>query len=412
MKHEHDSRGFHHIILLMVIIVTAAVGLVGWRVFNDKNNSTHSSGQSTSKIIASNSPPLDKAVKAGKTLSNNKCKGTNKLTFTHLPMKQSDFGFLIPYGDVIGGHVTPIDHQYFTPAKYNSARDSYPVYAMADATITDIQPRTNEHGTEYRFVFTHSCTSFYYYDLVTSLAGKVKEAYDRRGNINVPVKAGDQIGAIGGQTLDFALWDTTKPLTGFVNPASYDGENWKIFTADPFPSYTPELRALLISRNPRTAEPIAGKIDHDIDGKLIGNWFVVGSGGYSGTGPRDGYWKTHLSIVPNVYDPTMFVISLGDFGGQALQFVAAGNTPDPASVGIDTGLIKYSLREYRYNKADGSMWDNMAMTLSPKPVANNGNKGCLLVQLTAARSLKAESFPKKACSSIVGFSSQAKTYER
>ena len=28
----------------------------------------------------------------------------------------------------------------------------------------------------------------------------------------------------------------------------------------------------------RTAEPISGKIDYDLDGKLIGNWFVAGSG--------------------------------------------------------------------------------------------------------------------------------------
>lgn len=408
MKRKHNQSGFHHVVLLLIIIVLGAVGFVGFRVFNKaKSNSG-----STSNILASNDSAADKAIKAGKRLSSNKCQGTDKLTFTHLPMNPDDFGFLIPYGDVIGGHVTPIDHQYFTPAKYNSPRDSYPVYAMADATITDIQPRTNDRGTEYRFVFTHSCTSLYYYDLVTSLSGKVKEAYGKHEDINIPVTAGDQIGAIGGQTLDFALWDTTKPLTGFINPASYDGEDWKMYTADPFPSYTLQLRALLTERDPRTAQPIAGKIDHDIDGKLVGNWFVSDSGGYSGTGPRDGYWKTHLSITPNVYDPSVFIISLGDFGGQALQFIAIGNTPNPAGVGVDTGLVKYDLTKYQYVKTDGSKWDNMAVTKNPKPVPSSGNEGCLLVQLTAARSLKAESFVKQSCSLVAGFDSSAKTYER
>lgn len=408
MKHKRASHGFHHIFLLLVIVVVGVVGFAGWKVMR-----SNSGGVGTSKILSGNGSAQEKAIAAGKQLSNNKCQGTDKLTFTHLPMNPADFGFLIPYGDVTGGHVTPIDHQYFTPAKYNSGRDSYPVYAMADATITDIQPRIKPQGTEYRLVFAHSCTSLYYYDLLTSLTGKVKEAYDKK-DFNLPVTAGEQIGAIGNQTLDFALWDTTKPLTGFIKPASYDSEAWKIYTTDPFPSYTGQLRAIVISRDPRTVPPIAGRIDYDIDGKLIGNWFVVGSGGYSTKNgpPAQDYYKNHLSIVPNVYDPSVFIFSLGDFGGQPLQFVAAGNTPDPANVGVETGLTKYYLSKYMYIKPDGSRWDNMTMTLNPKPVAFGGNEGCLLVQLTAARILKAESFPKMACLAVSAFSSSAKSYER
>jgi len=402
-----NQKGFAHLLILLVFVAAVIAG--GFLFVKN-----HQKAKSPSEILESNAPSDQKAIAAGKRLSNNKCSGTDKLTFTHLPMKESDFGFLIPYGDVIGGHVTPIDHQYFTPASYFSVRDSYPVYAMADATITNIQPRTSNRGTEYRLVFAHSCTSLYYYDLVTSLTSKVKEAYDKnQQDVTLVVKAGDQIGAIGGQTLDFAMWDTSKSLTGFVNPKSYDGEDWKLFTTDPFPSYTPALRALVTSRDPRTVPPIAGKIDHDIDGKLVGNWFVAGTGGYSGNQHgQEGYWKTHLSIAPDVYDPSVFIISIGDFGGQALQFVSQGNTPDPATVGVNTGLVKYDLSKYRHNKSDGSQWDNMTMTLNPKPVADGNNQGCLLVQLTAGRSLKAQSLPGKACSSVMGFDSSAKTFER
>jgi hypothetical protein len=285
---------------------------------------------------------------------------------------------------------------------------------MADATIVDIQPRTSDRGTEYRLIFSHSCTSIYYYDLVTSLAGPTKAAYDKDShNVSLPVKAGDQIGAIGSQTLDFALWDTSHHLTGFINPASYDGEAWKIYTTDPFPSYTPALRAIVTARDPRTAAPIAGKIDHDIDGKLIGNWFVAGSGGYhSQSNTAQNYWQGHLSITPDVYDPSVFVISLGDFGGQALQFVSPTNMPDPATVGVDTGLVKYDLSKFSYQKTDGSRWDSMTMTLNPKPVADGSSQGCLLVQLTQKRSLKAEGFPGQACANVSNFSSAAKTYER
>lgn len=411
MKHKHDERGFHHIFLLLTVVVIAIVGLVGWRVFKNQSNSN---SLGTSGILSSNDPAEEKAIKAGKYLSSGKCEGTDKVKLTHLPMKESDFSIVIPYGLVVGGHVTPIDHQYFGPADFKSPRDVYPVYAMGDATITEITERTNERGTEYRFVFTYSCTSLYYYDLVTSLVGKVKEAYDKdRRNINLPVKAGEQVGKIGGQTLDFAVWDTEKPLTGFINPSSYDGEAWKIYTADPYPYYSDELRALLAQRNPRTTEPIAGKIDYDIDGKLIGNWFAQGTGGYHAVDNREQeYWQEHLSFSPNHYDVAVFVISIGNFGGEAMQFVALGNTPNPAQVDTSTGLVKYQLRQFSYIKANGSFWDGNSLTKNPKVRANVQDFGCLLVQLVSARSLKAEPFPNKPCPSIPSFTQSATTYER
>lgn len=395
----------------MVVFVIAVVGLVGWRVYKQANRGA---GGSVSKIIQSNDTPENKSVKLGKSLSGGKCSGTQKLTFTHLPMKESDFSIVVPYGLVVGYHVTPIDHQYFSPASYNSPRDAYPVYAMADAQIVDIQPRTNDKGTEYRFVFAHSCTSLYYYDLVTSLSGKVKEAYEKNRSVNMPIKAGEQVGMIGGQTLDFAYWDTDKPLTGFVNPASYDGEAWKIFTADPLPRYTPKLRAIVEARNPRTVEPRSGKIDYDIDGKLIGNWFVSGSGGYSGKsqGRSDNYASTHLSIAPNLYDPTHFIISIGDFGGNAEQFAAKGNTPDPAKVSKATGLVKYDLQRYSYLGPDGAFWDNMSLIKGPKVKNIDLTEGCLLVQMIEDREVKAEAFVKRSCSAVAGFTKAAKVYAR
>lgn len=407
-----DQKGLAHLgFFILLLLVLLAISFIGWKVF-EKNRS--GGFNSPANIFKTSDNPEEDAIKAGKFLSGGKCHGTDKLTFTHLPMREEDFSILIPYGLVVGGHVSPIDHQYFGPADFKSPRDAYPVYAMADATITEITQRTNERGTEYRFVFAYSCTSLYYYDLVTSLVGKVKEAYEKdRKNINLPVKAGEQVGKIGGQTLDFAVWNTEKRLTGFIVPEHYEGEAWKIFTDDPYPYYTSALRQLLIERNPRTTEPIAGKIDYDIDGKLIGNWFQVGTNGYHAYDNRQQeYWKGHISFVPNHYDTSVFVISIGDFGGQAMQFVALGNNPNPAAVDTSTGLVKYQLRQYSYIKADGSFWDGNSITKNPKVRANMQDFGCILVQLTAARNLKAEPFPNKSCSSITNFTASAKTYER
>ncbi len=385
-------------------------------------NANIENGRSTNTTTnTANEPTIveSAAQKAGKELSNNKCSGTGPGTLTHSPMDAEDFSIIIPYGLTAGGHVTPIDHQYFSPKDYKSARDSYEVYAMADSRLVDIGPRTTDRGTEYRMVFSMTCTFLYYYDLVTSLAPDIKAEYDRtfhdgRARIDIPVKAGQLIGRIGGQTLDFAVWDTEKPLTGFINPAHYGAEIWKRYTADPLDYYAPDLKALALSRYVRTAEPISGKIDYDVDGKLIGNWFQVGTNGYNGiVGEGNGaYWAGHFSVAPDLYDPKGFIISIGDFGGEAMQFAAKGNAPKPETVSMETGLVKYDLVQWSYKKRDGAFWDRMTLTKDPEFVPQTNSSGCALVQMLENRLLKMETFPGKICASVSGFSSNAKTFER
>jgi hypothetical protein len=367
-----------------------------------------------SETVVETSPSDSTAVAAGKQISHT-CKGEGVPSkLTHLPMAESDFSVVIPYGLMVGGHVTPIDHQYFAPADYNSKRDQYKVYAMGDATITDIQPRTTERGTEYRFVFSITCTYFYYYDLVTSLAPDIKTAFDKGREVNIPVKAGDLVGYIGGQTLDFAVWDTTKPLTGFIYPEHYKAENWKLYTADPLNYYTDELKAIVTARNSRTVEPASGKIDYDIDGKLIGNWFQEGTNWYGGktNGTGGEYWGGHLAFAPDHYDPSHFVISIGDFGGQALQFMAVDNQPKPETVSIESGLVKYSLTRWQYNAPNGTRWNGTDIIKNPTVELYSTNEGCALVQLKEAQKLTFEAFPKQSCAAITGFTDKAKTYVR
>lgn len=352
-------------------------------------------------------------------LSHGKCQGDGKPKLGRSPMDPGDFSIIIPYGLVVGGHVTPIDHQYFSPADYKSALDSYPVYAMADAKLVEVQPRNFQSGpkkVEYRMVFAMSCKLYYYYDLVTSLTGRVKEAYEAKGrDINLDVKEGEQIGFIGAQTLDFAVWDMDVTLTGFVNPASYNSaEPWKIHTVDPLPYYTEELRNFILSRYVRTAEPISGKIDYDIDGRLIGNWFEEGTNGYAGPSSQGGeeYWNGHLSLAPNHWDPTFFIVSLGEFGGREVQYAVRGNTPKPEDVSVATGLVKYELVGFSYLKPDGTSWDGMSLIKGPRLSPQNNSKGCFLVQMLEDRKIKAEGFPAKSCGQVSTFTSSAKIYAR
>ena len=390
-------------------------------VFLSKNKEKDSSKPRT--YNSNGSPQIfgsSQAEKEGKSLSGNNCKGTEKRKLTTLPMKMEDFSMIIPYGLVVGDHVTPIDHQYFSPTIFNSPRDTYEVMAMADANLVEIQPRVKPEYTEYRMVFTISCTLFYYYDLVTSLSPDIKSQFDRAPGsfskqINIPVKAGQVIGRIGGQTLDFAVWDMDVTLKGFLVPMHYEGERWKIHTVDPLDYYTEDLKKLALSKYIRTVPPLSGKIDYDIDGKLVGNWFVQNTNGYEGIRVNNnpqGYSRTHLAIVPNHIDPTFYMISFGNFGGEFKQFGTSKDAMDPTKVEVKTGLVKYDLFDIQYTKENGEQWNGMSFDKNIKAFSGNTSRGCVLFQLQNAQTLKMEAFPNINCQSASGFSNKAVAYER
>jgi hypothetical protein len=352
-----------------------------------------------------------------------KCEGSGPVQLTALPMKKEDFGIVIPYGAMVGAHVTPIDHMYFAPAARDSKRDAYPVYAMADGILSEITSRglnvdTGEkRPVEYRLVITHTCTFLTYYDLVTSMDQSILDAAPdlvRKGSAHpeIKVKKGQLLGRIGAQTLDFAIWDLEKPLSGFANPESYQtGDPWKLYTADPLDYVTEEIKEILLERNPRTLEPLLGKIDYDIDGKMVGNWFREGTNGYAGLKQQE-YWRDHLSLVYNHYDPTSVEVSIGDWSGDEVQFAVVGNSPDPAKLGVESSPTKYELLQRGYKDPSGKFWDNFSLVKGLKVAPMAEVKGTILLQLLETRKLKVETFPGKKASQVTSFTSSAKIFVR
>lgn len=380
----------------LVVIAGIAVGLAVRGYLFEEKTSGAIHGTTT----------LKGAEQEGKQLSSGRCRGMDIRKLGTLPMKYEDFAMIIPYGLVVYDHVTPIDHQYFSPAVFNSPRDKYEVRAMAEATIVDVGTRQRPGFTEYRLVFSISCRLFYYYDLVTSLAPGIKTG--------AVVKEGQLIGRIGGQTLDFAVWDTTQRLSGFVNPDSYNEERWKIHTVDPLEYYSDSLKKQALRKYIRTISPVSGKLDYDIDGRLIGNWFQEGTPGYRGLKDQkiDGYARTHLAVVPNHLQPSVYMASFGNFGGKFQQLAIKNKSPDPKTVSRATGLVKYDLAEVRYTKEDGNDWNGKDFTRNPKTRLLDPPSGCVLFQLLAERRLKAEGFSNQACADVKGFTNRAIIYTR
>ena len=172
---------------------------------------------------------------------------------------------------------------------------------------------------------------------------------------------------------------------------------------DPFDYFDEPLRSQLLALNVRKVKPHFGKIDHDVDGRLIGNWFREGSGGYPGD-HRDlrGYWMGHLAFAPHHIDPTKIVVSIGDFGGRPAQYWVKGNAPDPANIGEADGVVKYELVWGQLGSSGDRQLRHDADTV----------QGVVLAQVLPGRKLKFEAFPGKSGSEIKGFTSAAKVYER
>ena len=370
--------------------------------------------------IRSSIPAVSEAITIGKRLSNGYCKGEGMAyKLSVLPMKPEDFSHIVPYGIMIGEHVTPVDHQYFSPIVFHAPKDTYEVRAMADSNIVglEIHPPENGSNGRIRMIFSITCTYFYYYDLVTSIVPKISFK-----NLPVSVKAGEVIGRIGGQTLDFAVWDTTRAQKGFVSPERYaSAEPWKIYTVDPLEYYTDDVKIVALSKYVRQVEPRSGKIDNDIDGRLIGNWFQEGTKGYGGLwGEGKGaYWEGHLAFAPDWYDPSVFYVSVGYLapadGGQGNQFSVPRGSPNPAMVSVATGLIKYELRgHFSWKKIDGATWDNLSFASGgvTRDDTNTTFEGCALVEMLGSRTLKFETRLKEPCEDIQSFSANARIYTR
>jgi hypothetical protein len=284
-----------------------------------------------------------------------------------------------------------------------------------------IEPEDVNPPDKISLAIEYSCTFYVWYNLLTSLTPELAEqalpAPGETTSVHIPVEAGQLIGYIGGRTLDFAIVDSEVTLTGFVVPEHYATESWKTHIVDPFDYFGEPLRSQLLALDVRTAEPRGGKIDYDIDGRLIGNWFVEGTGGYAGFLPGEArptyYSSTHLAIVPDAIDPETYTISIGSLLLERQnQFGILGNAPDPSLVDVTTGLVTYELVQVGWVDGSGQRWDNLHFTPGVHRQDGAEVMGTVLVQLLGDRRLEFEVFMGQPASQVSGFTDAAVIYER
>jgi hypothetical protein len=328
--------------------------------------------------------------------------------------------FIEPMGSMIGNHVTPIDHQYYMALDHmlqDAAQIIVDVYSPASGTVTHIQHMSSLPGDtiqidDYRIVIQHTSKISSVYIHLDTLSAKIAAVAPPPGeyaSVNVPVGAGEIIGYYSG-TIDYNVVDEDIVLTGFVNPASYEAEPWKIHTPDPFDYFHEPIKSQLIAKCLRTAEPEGGKIDYDIDGRLIGSWFKENTNGYAGLDP-DNYWVDHLSVVYHSVDPEHVIVSLGSYNNQPRQFGVKSNSPDPAEVSVATGQILYEMVDYDYYDGD-VRWDRESLIQGLKLRNYDFVQGVVLFQLIEDRKLKVEIFPDTTAAGVGTFTTNAMIYVR
>ncbi len=375
--------------------------------------------------------------------SQGKATGQGPVKLQSFPLRLDDIGYIIPLGNMQSGHTTPSDHLYLVPkGAVNQGQGQrgprspgqgtgvdtrdfsqlYDVVAVAEGFIVMLQWRPNPQGGQAKYdpsvfdravdlkVFIeHSAHVWSYVDhlievdaaIMKQVPGGVQPG--QPVNVRIPVKAGQLIGKVGNQTFDFALIDTSTMRKGFVKPDQFlQRDPQKPHVVDPFDYVAEPLRSKLIAKDARKVPPFGGRIDYDIDGKLVGNWYEQGTGGYAGQNRRIDYWVGHLSIVYHHLDPKIIVFSIGNYDGRAQQFWVKGNQPDPAMVSEKDGIVKYQLIR-------GQLGSSGQVQMGPEAEAVQGT---VLCQVLPDRKLKFEAFPGMTGGQVKGFGEKAKLYER
>lgn len=390
---KKSESGFGHLLaFLMIIVVVAAIAFVGAHVYK-KNKDAHD----PSKVSSLGDPNSKNALQKGLALSNGECEGQGSKPLTHSPMDPKDIGSIEPLGLMLGGHVTPVSHEYYYQKDKNAPVDTYPVYADADGYIVAVGDVNNSGTHAWQVTIAHSCTFLTNYNLITSITDDIKSKLpegwgpNSNGGVKIPVKSGQLIGHVGHQSLDYEVWDTTKTVKGLLYPIAYNNrEPSKLHTVRPLDYFTDAVKEQILPYYARKVEPLDGKMDYDVSGEAVGTWFLDGTNGYAGNGDvSTASYQGHLSMAYDYIDAVTPILSIGDYQGSPTQFNIVGSV-DWTKITPQSGVAKVQLKAVHSQTATATA----------------------LIQLTAKDNLKLELFPGKSPAQVSGFDSGAKGYNR
>lgn len=339
-----------------------------------------------------------------------------------------DIELILPLGMLSNKHVTPISHSYVQFKKTEVAAND--IIAPADAYIVRIEGMPGDYG----MVLQLSCDLYVQYGHVDKLVGPVAEldgtqlGYGKgEPAMRVAVKAGDVIAKAGEIRTDWQMSDQRVTLGGLQERNYVRHDFWKTHTVSALDYVPQSMKAALMSKVVRSAEPRVGKIDYDAPGTASGVWFVKDTNFYLGQygdedmpyvnfGDTKGYWDTHMSIVPAGLDPKVTLFGKGLYTSKGSTVLAFRESIDPRQIKFGDAPRVFELVEYGYKAPDGSLWstDNQSIPFVPSVTIEKATAtaGIVVLQVTGENTLKAEVRTGANASRSAEFTSAALEYER
>lgn len=258
--------------------------------------------------------------------------------FTALPVQMPATGTITPLGHIQPvGHVLPTDHVYFYPTNIDApgTQDTVTrtVVAPGDGVVTWML-LVESARPDWKVMFRMTSTFYYYLDHVLPVASL------KPGSV---VHAGDVIGTTPpGATLDLGAYDMATTLPGFIVPARYPDQSLRCVS--PFRYFVEPLRSQLYARIRRvpSAPDRDGRIDFDVPGRLVGNWFHESvPRSTEASGPSG--WPKSLAFARDYNDPAEVRISIGGTIATPGVWTIPADAPRPEEVSKATGRVAYRL---------------------------------------------------------------------
>ena len=282
------------------------------------------------------------------------------MLFTHAPIDPAGALWLLPMGEA---NVMPRDHGGFALVAPYTFPANVPVLAVADGVIILASNGTrtippipdapeaiwgrayDDHLLVLKVSQSIQVNYAHVTDFHPSLEAQLPSLpKDEIGHqVAVEVKAGDTLGFVGPHgAMDFSVTDFSLQLD-FLNPSRYP-------TNHPFAAHVLDyFQEPVLSRMRQIAirqqQPRGGKVDYDVAGRIVGNWFLENTTAFT-------QWSRQLAIVyHHIYGdritiadgtPMRDVPGIEGPGFPDVWWVK-GNMPLPETIGSSDGIVKYEL---------------------------------------------------------------------
>ncbi len=305
--------------------------------------------------------------------------------FTVSPLASDKILAVIPLGNLNphGGHVFPTDHIYLD----YGGEPGLPVAAPAAGTVFAIRGQLrNDAKIEIR-VDEH--LGYYLGHLFLGPGIEVGS----------PLKAGQIVGRVSARSLmDVGAYDDRASLPGFINRGRYPSST--LHTVSPLRLFMEPARSQLYAKVAREGPDKNGRIDFDQPGRLVGNWFHSSLSVDDSMCGQPEIWAKHLAFVYDVRQPGAVRISVGGTVMAPGIYAIQSGAPDPATVNMNSGLVKYQLRLADHGAG------------GPATLRSQSAIGWLHVQLIGEAKMKVEFFPGITVDMPEDFTRNANIYER